>query len=206
MATRSHGQRSATNSDWTDRLFQAGKHDREQFGATLLEMAPRLIWRLGQDPDTAGIVKNRSDVYDALQDAYLNAWRYRHLFDPKLGSAMTWLWSITRHAAIDILRRKRPVLELPNVAEGARSPWRTRKPRRPTTDEAREMIRRHRRQLRPALLAIRDLRKRRACILRFLKQWNRKEIMAHLQVPYATLNNWLAYGKRIMLRHLQEWP
>lgn len=41
---------------------------------------------------------------EALQEAYLKAWRHAASFDPRLSRPMTWLMRIVRHTAIDIWR------------------------------------------------------------------------------------------------------
>jgi RNA polymerase sigma-70 factor (ECF subfamily) len=52
------------------------------------------------------VLGNANDVDDAVQTALLQAWRYRGTFRAH-ASALTWLWAVTRHAAIDLLRRRR---------------------------------------------------------------------------------------------------
>lgn len=44
---------------------------------------------------------------DVAQEALLRAWRHSQVFDPRRGSAATWVLSITRNLAIDALRLRR---------------------------------------------------------------------------------------------------
>ncbi len=44
---------------------------------------------------------------DIAQEALLRAWRHAPMFDPRRGSVATWLLSITRNLAIDVLRVRR---------------------------------------------------------------------------------------------------
>jgi len=46
---------------------------------------------------------------DVAQEAMVRAWRHGEAFDPRRGSVVTWLLTITRNAAIDALRVRRPV-------------------------------------------------------------------------------------------------
>ncbi len=47
-----------------------------------------------------------ADVEDLLADAYFEAWRNAARFDPIRGSAVTWLLTIVRSRALDLVRRK----------------------------------------------------------------------------------------------------
>jgi len=44
---------------------------------------------------------------DVAQDAFVRAWRHSGSYDPRRGRASTWLLTITRNAAIDVLRMRR---------------------------------------------------------------------------------------------------
>lgn len=59
---------------------------------------------------------------DVVQDAFLGVWRSADRYVAGKGSVRTWLLSIVHHRAIDAIRRRRPASELPEEAEGARTP------------------------------------------------------------------------------------
>jgi RNA polymerase sigma-70 factor (ECF subfamily) len=46
---------------------------------------------------------------DVAQEAMVRAWRHGEAFDARRGSVVTWLLTITRNAAIDAVRVRRPV-------------------------------------------------------------------------------------------------
>jgi RNA polymerase sigma-70 factor (ECF subfamily) len=46
---------------------------------------------------------------DVSQETMLRAWRHADAFDARRGSVVTWLLTITRNAAIDALRVRRPI-------------------------------------------------------------------------------------------------
>ena len=66
----------------------------------------------------------RDDVLaeDVVQDAFLGAWRSAERYVAGRGSVKTWLLAIVHHRAIDAVRRRRPVTELPAEGEGVRTP------------------------------------------------------------------------------------
>ncbi|MGH3367660.1 MAG: RNA polymerase sigma factor [Nocardioidaceae bacterium] len=44
---------------------------------------------------------------EVAQDAFVRAWRHAGSFDPRRGRATTWLLTITRNTAVDVLRMRR---------------------------------------------------------------------------------------------------
>ena len=60
------------------------------------------------------ITTETSAAEDVVQDAFVGAWRNASLYAPGRGSVKTWLLSIVHHRAIDTIRRRRPVGELPD--------------------------------------------------------------------------------------------
>jgi RNA polymerase sigma-70 factor, ECF subfamily len=54
---------------------------------------------------------------DVVQDAFLGAWRNASRYIEGRGSVKTWLLSIVHHRAIDAVRRRRPMTDLPDREE-----------------------------------------------------------------------------------------
>lgn len=44
---------------------------------------------------------------DVMQDAMAQVWRKAHMFDPKIASASTWIFTIVRNRQIDVIRKER---------------------------------------------------------------------------------------------------
>lgn len=53
------------------------------------------------------ITRDRGLAEDVSQEAFLRAWRAAPTYDPRLGSVLTWLLTITRNLAIDAIRARR---------------------------------------------------------------------------------------------------
>jgi RNA polymerase sigma-70 factor (ECF subfamily) len=61
------------------------------------------------------------DAEEVVQEVFLSAWRNSSSFDPSRGSLQTWILSMVRNRAIDVMRarKRRPVQQL---AEGSDLP------------------------------------------------------------------------------------
>ncbi len=54
------------------------------------------------------IVPDDRAAEDVAQEALVRAWRHAATYDPRRGSVVTWLLTITRNLAIDAIRVRRP--------------------------------------------------------------------------------------------------
>jgi RNA polymerase sigma-70 factor (ECF subfamily) len=52
------------------------------------------------------ILRNRTEAEDVVQDAFVEAWKRAASFDPRRGSALSFVLSITRSRALDRLRSR----------------------------------------------------------------------------------------------------
>jgi len=84
-------------------MYRAAIHgDREAFGM-IIRIHSRALFAIAY-----GIVQNREEAEDAVQDALVKAWKSGwRLRDPE--KFPTWLCMIARHRARDIFRRRRTV-------------------------------------------------------------------------------------------------
>jgi RNA polymerase sigma-70 factor (ECF subfamily) len=64
-----------------------------------------LALRITNDPGLA---------QDVVQEAMVGVWRNAPRFDGSRASARTWMLSITHHRAIDVVRRRRPTIAMPD--------------------------------------------------------------------------------------------
>ena len=50
------------------------------------------------------ITRNKAPAEDIVHDAFIKIWHGAHSFDPLRGSARGWVFSVTRHLALDVVR------------------------------------------------------------------------------------------------------
>jgi len=50
------------------------------------------------------IVREKALAEDIVHDAFINIWRGAGSFDPSRGSARGWVFSVTRHLALNVVR------------------------------------------------------------------------------------------------------
>jgi RNA polymerase sigma-70 factor, ECF subfamily len=135
------------------------------------------------DPDLA---------QEAVQDAFLRAWRACATFDPEGGPLLHWLLAITRNAAVDLARaraRRLPVVPESSGREVGGGP-----------DFAE--VTAVRAELHSALLRIPPLH-RTAIVETILRDRAPRDVAAEFGIPDATLRTRLHYGLR-RLRQVLE--
>ncbi len=65
------------------------------------------------------ILRTQDSAEDALQDVYVKIWQKAKTYESKRGAPLSWLMSIARYRALDLLRRSDPEMGLPEDAEMA---------------------------------------------------------------------------------------
>jgi RNA polymerase sigma-70 factor (ECF subfamily) len=53
------------------------------------------------------VLNDRGEAEEVVQEVFLAAWRAGHTYDAARGSTRTWILSMVRHRAIDVLRARR---------------------------------------------------------------------------------------------------
>ena len=54
------------------------------------------------------VLRDRALAEDAVQDAFLGAWRTAAAFDSARGTVSTWLMTLVHRRAVDLVRREEP--------------------------------------------------------------------------------------------------
>ena len=81
-------------------IIRCAGHDRAAFRALYTRWSARLhgvALRIVRDPALAA---------DATHDAFVQVWQQAGRYDPSLGEAGSWLMSLARYRALDLVRRR----------------------------------------------------------------------------------------------------
>jgi len=157
---------------------RANRGDLDAFG----EIVER--YRLRVLRTAHGIVGSSDEAEDVAQEVFVKAWQALDSFRPG-GSLGSWLYRITVNAAIDATRRRRPQVNLDDIAP---PPSEQHTERSVLDAEEAERVRRAVRHLPPASRA--------ALVLREYEQLSYAEIAEVLDVPMGTVMSRLHYARQ----------
>lgn len=141
------------------------------------------------------ILRDRTLAEDAVQDAFLGAWRTAASFDPARGKASTWLLTLVHRRAVDLVRREdrrrgEPLDSAPAASGDA-------------TDETAE-VREQRRRVQAALAQLPE-QERRALELAYYGGLTQSELSEQLGVPLGTVKSRM-FSALARLRELLAEP
>jgi RNA polymerase sigma-70 factor, ECF subfamily len=130
------------------------------------------------------ILRDAALAQDAVQDAFLSAWRTAAAFDPRRGSASSWLLTLVHRRAVDVVRRedRRRALPLDDAPVAAGD----------ATDETAE-TRELRRTVQAALEHLTPV-EREALELAYYGGLSQSEIAERLGVPLGTVKSRMFAG------------
>jgi RNA polymerase sigma-70 factor (ECF subfamily) len=123
---------------------------------------------------------DRESAEEVVQEAFLALWRHAARFDVQRGTVRTWLLSIVHRRAIDRLRGRAPVGELP--AELGADPA-------PESDVGAQVLRRLEREQILEALAQLPAEQREAVELAYFAGLTHVQIAAALGVPLGTVKS-----------------
>lgn len=134
------------------------------------------------------VLQRRELAEEALQDSYVRIWLKASSFDPDKSAALTWMSSIARHRALDLLRSHQAEESLPmSDDQGSESPLprsvfvdeRENPGERAEEDQALERLQRCMKHMDPA--------QRRALELAYFDGYTHEELAEIMQVPLGTV-------------------
>ena len=130
------------------------------------------------------VLRDQALAEDAVQDAFLGAWRTAAAFDPTRGTVSTWLMTLVHRRAVDLVRRedrrRTDVLDDAPIAAGE------------ATDEQ-AAVREERRRVQAALAQL-PADQREALELAYYGGLTQSELAERLGVPLGTVKSRMFAG------------
>lgn len=169
---------------------RAGEGDDEAFAVLVRRHSGRLL-ALAQH-----LLGNRADAEDAVQDAFLSAWRqlpeFRHS-----ASFGTWMYRIVTNRCLNVLRRRPHPLPLESIPEPAAADADSSPPRVAEAEAATAALVRALMGIRPEL---------RACwVLRELHGLHYDEIAHVVGSSEQTVRGRLSRARRALMEAMRPW-
>jgi RNA polymerase sigma-70 factor (ECF subfamily) len=163
--------------------------------AALYDRYSRLVYSVA-----LRVVGQRQLAEEVTLDAFQNIWQAAASFRPERGRFVTWLMSVTRHRAIDELRR------LDVRPEGSAVEFDQELGNRPTPAESveeRVSLEQRRAAVRRALAELPEAQ-RRALELAYFGGLTQQEIAEQLATPLGTVKTRMRSGMQKLRRALEE--
>ena len=144
----------------------------DRFGARLFGIASRML-------------RDHALAEDALQEAFVKIWRNAARFDRKRGSALGWVATIVRRAALDLRPRAPPVAPVDVACE------------QPETDMLHPGLAR-------ALAALPETH-RKALLLMHVHGLTHSELATAMAAPLGTVKSWVRRGAAALKKAVGEY-
>lgn len=142
------------------------------------------------------ILRDRDEAEDVLQEVFIRVWQNARTYSPEAGRPMTWLITIARNRAIDVMRSRREVT-MPQDEAGRDLSETLPDPR----DGAAEFILNA--ELRRCLERL-DAEQRRCLLDAYYDGLSREELGARYGRPVNTVKTWLHRGSATLRACLGE--
>ena len=181
------------NRRLTDLLHACALGRQAAFQELYREVSPQLFAVLLR------ILRRRDLAEEALQDALLSVWRNAGSYSAEKGAPMTWLVSICRYRALDMLRRDRrevslePALatsedETAGLADEAADPELISKAEERALEECMQRL---------------NAGQQTSLRLAYVDGCTHEEIAARLKSPIGTIKSWVRRGLESLKRCLE---
>jgi len=135
------------------------------------------------------ILQRRDWAEEALQDCFLRVWQKADTYEPGKGAPLTWLSTIARYRALDLLRTRRPEVEMPE--EGAAPPLTLVDLAEDPAARAGE--RQGVERLEDCMSVLQD-EQRQSVLLAYYEGYTHQELARVMQAPLGTVKSWVRRG------------
>jgi RNA polymerase sigma-70 factor, ECF subfamily len=142
------------------------------------------------------MLKRRDWAEEALQDCYIKIWQKADTYSSDKGQPLTWLMTVARYRALDLLRVKRPEVEMPDEAD---APPMTFADERGEDPQARAVEREGLTRLQNCMGGLAE-EQRRSVLLAYYEGYTHQELAQALDAPLGTVKSWVRRG----LQRLRE--
>ncbi|MGQ0503362.1 MAG: sigma-70 family RNA polymerase sigma factor [Panacagrimonas sp.] len=138
------------------------------------------------------MLQRRDWAEEAVQDCYIKIWQKAETYDSEKGAPLTWMLSVARYRALDLLRVKRPEVELPDGEEEHTLPPMT------LADDSQDPLARasESQGIARMRLGLRELppEQREAVLLAYYEGYTHQELAERLNAPLGTVKSWVRRG------------
>lgn len=144
------------------------------------------------------ILGDRNEAEDAVVEVYAQVWRHAHTYDPGRGTPCSWLLTLTRSRAIDMLRSRKRERAIDPIESASDVQADTPNPEDVTADAERHRF------VRRALENL-SVEQREAIELAYFSGLSHTEIAMQLGQPLGTIKTRIRLGMmrlRELLEHL----
>ena len=135
------------------------------------------------------MLRRRDWAEEALQDCFLKVWQKAETYAPEKGAPMTWLMTVARYRALDLLRMKRPEVEMPE--EGEEQPFSFADETQSPEDRAVESEGMGR--LENCMKGLQE-EQRQSVLLAYYEGYTHQELAERLKAPLGTVKSWVRRG------------
>jgi RNA polymerase sigma-70 factor (ECF subfamily) len=136
------------------------------------------------------MLKRRDWAEEALQDCYVKIWQKADTYAPDKGAPMTWLMTVARYRALDLLRMKRPEVELPDEED---APPMTFAGESADDPQDRAVEAEGIGRLNRCMQGLAD-EQRRAVLMSYYEGYTHEELAQRLEAPLGTVKSWVRRG------------
>lgn len=149
------------------------------------------------------VLQRRDWAEEALQDCFVRVWQKAGTYQAGKGAPLTWLLSIARNRALDLLRMKRPEVGLPQADEGDLDLTPSILADEREDPQARAEERQEIERLRECLSTM-PPEHRRALMLAYHEGYTHEELAVIMNIPLGTVKSWIRRGLARLRAHLRH--
>lgn len=129
------------------------------------------------------ILKRQDLAEEVIQDAYIKIWNSAGQFNPGLSSPITWMASIARNRAIDIVRKRSEIsIEEEPAAMDVASDMPDPLARKDMTEELQRVL---------DCVGRLEPQRQRLVLLAYYNGWSREQLSKKFDTPLNTVKTWL---------------